>query len=202
MINEASIGIRRFHTADVPSLLLAARESMADLQQWMTWCRPDYSLADSSKFVLGCDGEWEAGRRYSFVICDRRNCALLGSIGLSGVNWEHRFANVGYWVRSSCTGRGVASAALRLAARFAFDELQLQRLELIIAVGNHASMRVAEKAGAYREGVLRQRVVLEGKPASALLYSLVAGDLAPCPDLSESGRRNACSRAEVACALS
>jgi ribosomal-protein-serine acetyltransferase len=201
MMNELFIGIRRFHPADIPSLFLAARESMAELQQWMTWCGADYSLAESLKFVLACDEEWKAGRQYSFVICDRRNGALLGSVGLSGVNPVHRFANVGYWVRGSCTGRGVASAGLRLAARFAFEELHLNRLELIIAEGNHASMRVAEKVGAHYEGVLRHRLQLNGRPASAAIYSLVARDLHPSRSQVEDMPLQTPEPADLACAL-
>jgi RimJ/RimL family protein N-acetyltransferase len=77
-------------------------------------------------------------------------------------------------VRSSNTGRGVASAAVRLAARFAFDGLRLKRLELVIAEGNHSSIRVAEKVRAHREGNLKSRLWLLGKPSDAVMYSLVA----------------------------
>jgi RimJ/RimL family protein N-acetyltransferase len=63
-------------------------------------------------------------------------------------------ANVGYWVRTSRTGQGIATAAVRLVARFGFEDLGLRRLELLIAVHNVASRRVAEKVGATLEGVL------------------------------------------------
>lgn len=85
--------------------------------------------------------------------------------------------NLGYWVRTSRTRSGVASAATRLIARFGFLSLGLQRLEIVVAVGNQASERVAEKAGATREGVLRKRLLIHGQPHDAVLYSLVAEDL-------------------------
>lgn len=198
MINGASVGIRRFQPDDIPNLFLATRESMAELQQWMAWCRAGYSLDDSLDFVSACDEEWRADRKYSFAIYDRRNGALVGSVGLSEVNRVHLFANVGYWVRSSCTGQGVASAGLLLAARFAFEELHLNRLELIIALGNHASMRVAEKVGAHQEGVLRNRLVLNGRPVSAVMYSLVARDLHPSLSWVERQHPTTCVRADFA----
>ncbi len=202
MMTGSSIGIRRFHAVDVPSLFLAARESMTELQQWMAWCRADYSLDDCLDFVSACDEEWEAGRKYSFAIYDRKDGALVGSVGLSGVNHVHRFANVGYWVRSSRTGQGAASAGLRLAARFAFEELHLNRLELIIALGNYASIRVAEKVGAHREGILRDRLLLKGGPESAVIYSLVARDLQPGISRGEDTLPNTCARPDLASALS
>jgi RimJ/RimL family protein N-acetyltransferase len=63
-----------------------------------------------------------------------------------------------------------------MAARFAFEELCLNRLELIIPVGNDPSIRVAEKVGAEREGVLKGRVMLGGRPHDAVSYSIRAAD--------------------------
>jgi RimJ/RimL family protein N-acetyltransferase len=63
-------------------------------------------------------------------------------------------ADIGYWVRTSQTGLGLATAAVRLVARFGFEDLGLRRLEMLIATDNLASRRVAEKVGATFEGVL------------------------------------------------
>jgi RimJ/RimL family protein N-acetyltransferase len=96
---------------------------------------------------------------------------------LSHVDHKHRMANLGYWVRASRTGRGIAAAAVASAARFAFQRLDLNRLELVVPEANAASIRVAERVGAKREGLLRKRLVLEGEPRDALLYSLIEEDL-------------------------
>ena len=63
-----------------------------------------------------------------------------------------------------------------LIARFALEELELNRLEIFVPIGNKASQRVAEKAGARWEGVLRKRLILAGSSHDAALYSLVAED--------------------------
>jgi RimJ/RimL family protein N-acetyltransferase len=70
-------------------------------------------------------------------------------------------------------GRGVAPAAVRLVAEHAFRETDLVRLEIVCAVGNVRSQRVAEKAGAVREGVLRNRLLLPSGPSDAVMFSLV-----------------------------
>ena len=75
-------------------------------------------------------------------------------------------------------GRGIATQAARLVARFGFEQLGLQRIEIVAAVGNIASQRVAEKAGATREAVLRKRLLINGESQDAVLFSLVAEDLA------------------------
>ncbi len=170
-------GIRRFRQEDVPQLFEAARESIQDLCRWMVWCHPGYSLEDCSRFVSHCDSQWERGESYSFAIFDARDGTFLGSAGLNQVNQVHRVANLGYWVRSSQAGRGIATCAVRMAARFGLQELGLNRLDLVVPVGNWPSRRVAEKVGAKQEGVLRNRLVLQGKAWDAILYSMVAEDL-------------------------
>lgn len=86
-------------------------------------------------------------------------------------------ANLGYWVRTSAAGRGVATGATRAVARFGFEQIGLKRIEIVAAVNNLSSQRVAEKAGAVREGVLRKRLLIRGESHDAVLFSLVAEDL-------------------------
>jgi len=143
----------------------------------MVWCHPGYSLQDSHSFILNCDRDWERGESYSFAIIDSKDQTFLGSVGLSRFNSAHRFANLGYWVRSSRAGQGIASAAVRLAAAFAFRDLNLQRLELVVPIGNQPSQRVADKVGAHCEGVMRKRLIIGGKHHDAVLYALLPEDL-------------------------
>ena len=105
---------------------------------------------------------------------------LLGTLikitGLSGVDREHRAANLGFWIRSSGTNRGVATIATRLVAAYGFAALDLNRIELVIAVQNAASRRVAVKAGALEEGTLRQRLVIDGRPTDCVSYSILRSE--------------------------
>jgi RimJ/RimL family protein N-acetyltransferase len=89
------------------------------------------------------------------------------------VNKANRFANLGYWVRAAAMGRGVAPTAARLVAEEVFRRTDLVRLEIVCAVGNVRSQRVAEKIGALREAVLRRRLAIPGGVSDAVMYSLV-----------------------------
>jgi RimJ/RimL family protein N-acetyltransferase len=87
-------------------------------------------------------------------------------------------ANIGYWVRTGATKRGVAAGAVRLAAQFGFEDLGLSRIEIAAIPENIPSRRVAEKAGAKLEGIARNRIVMHGQAYPAALYSLLPEDLA------------------------
>ena len=85
-------------------------------------------------------------------------------------------ANLGYWVRSSLAGRGIAAAAVRKLAPWAFEHTAVNRLEIVAAVANVRSQRVAEKVGAHRDAVLRKRALLRGAPTDAVLFSILRPD--------------------------
>ena len=71
------------------------------------------------------------------------------------LDWEHRRAEVGYWLALDARGRGHATRAVNLICGWGFEILDLERIELLAATGNPASQRVADRAGFTREAVLR-----------------------------------------------
>src|ERR1043165_5447913 len=176
ILSDGVIGLRQFRLEDVPSLFTAVHESMPQLSAWMVWAHPDYTLEDTRAFILKCGPGWEKGEQYSFAIVDVHDGKFLGSVGLSALNRAHGFANLGYWVRAGKTRHGVATSSTRMAARFSFEELGLNRVELHVPTANIASQRVAEKAGAKREGTLRKRLRLNGVAHDAFVYSFVPED--------------------------
>jgi RimJ/RimL family protein N-acetyltransferase len=135
-------------------------------------------MDESSAFILAREEAWKNDREYGFGVFDVESGKYLGGVGLSFINRVHNCANLGYWVRTSAAGRGVASKAARLAARFGLEEIGLQRIEILAATGNLASQRAAEKAGARLESaLLRKRLRINNQPVDARLYSLISEDL-------------------------
>jgi ribosomal-protein-serine acetyltransferase len=164
--------IRPYDVADAEALWLAARESVAEVHPWLPWCHPEYSMAEAVEWVTSQARLAAEGREFAFAIVGEDG-RFLGGCGVNQINSIHRFGNLGYWVRTSATGHGVASEAVRQAAEFAFRSTNLVRLEIVCAVENRRSQRVAERAGAVREGVLRNRLQLHGKAVDVVMYSLI-----------------------------
>jgi len=175
---DKSILLRPYRQNDTDHLYEAVRESIAEVSLWMAWCHPDYSLEESRDWVESRADAWENGTEYDFIITDSRDGLFLGGCGLNKIDLDHRRANLGYWVRSSRIRQGVATTATRLLARFGFEQLELNRIEIVASVGNQASRRVAEKAGATREGILRNRFIVRDNVYDAVMFSLIPGDLA------------------------
>jgi RimJ/RimL family protein N-acetyltransferase len=174
---DGSILIRPLQTDDIVPSYEAVRESIAEISQWMDWCSSDYSMEDAATWVNSCVAAWSNGTEYEFAIIDAKNGRFVGACGLNNFDTQNNWANLGYWVRSSETRRGVATSATLLVARFGLEELKLNRVEIFVAAGNVASLRVAEKAGATREGLLRSSLVIHSKVHDAVMFSLIQSDL-------------------------
>ncbi len=114
---------------------------------------------------------------YDFLIADRSDGRPLGICGLNNFDRENRLANLGYWIRTSSARQGVATAGIPLVARFGFEELKLNRIEIIVATGNIPSQGAATKIGATREGRLRNRLIVRENVYDAIMFSLIPEDL-------------------------
>lgn len=173
---HVEVRIRPFRQADAPQILQAVHESAAGVPPWMPALDPSITLGQIESYIE--TQQWLRADKiaYNMAIVDAHDGSFLGGCGLTQVNWRHRFANLYYWVRSSRTGHGIATAATCQLARFGLETLELQRIEIVVATTNHASIRVAQKAGATREGLLRNRLNLHGQIHDAFMYSLIAGD--------------------------
>lgn len=163
--------------ADAAELHAAVRESLDSVGRWLPWCHADYGLEQATAWSAHCRAAWQAGEQFAFAVCDAASGELLGGCGLNQLNTAHRNANLGYWVRASRQGQGVAAAAARLVARFGFIELGLIRIEIVTLPGNHASRRVAAKLGAAFEGIARQRLWAWDRAHDAAVHALIPADL-------------------------
>ena len=158
--------------ADAADIAEAVRESLLELDPWMPWATADYSCDDASAWITASTEALQLGAAFEFVI-RAADGAVLGICGLNHIDQDNRRANLGYWVRTAQTGRGVAAAAVRLLVAWAFGHTDLERLEIVPSVRNLRSQRVAETVGAQREGVLRSRLLLHGTFHDAVMYSIV-----------------------------
>lgn len=188
---DGSLVLRPFLQSDAPLLYAAVRESLADLKPWMSWATEQYSRQDAWNWAEAAIQHWDTGAYYGFVITDADSGVFLGSCSLSHTNTTYRLCNLGYWIRTSRRGQGLAVRAARLAARFAFEHLGLVRVEVVVGVGNTASLRVAQKAGAHYEGCLLNRMLVRNSVCDAIMFSFLPQDFGlPAPLDIEDNREN------------
>jgi RimJ/RimL family protein N-acetyltransferase len=146
----------------------------AEVRRWMPWSQ-DFT-ADKALDWCTRHAFRDMSRETNFAIVPRRTNVFAGAIGISRADWESGVAETGYWIGPADRGHGYVTEAVRAVAAYAF-KLGLHRLELLAATGNHASQRVAERAGFTREGVLRKARPVPGGRADMVLFSLLEEEL-------------------------
>jgi ribosomal-protein-serine acetyltransferase len=172
-LHTARFLLRPYTIEDAPAFAAAVNESAASVGQWMDWAHAGYTEEEALSWFAYCDAARAAGSAHEFGIFLPDGTSLVGGAGLNHVNTLHGFCNLGYWVRASRQRQGVALAAVQALAPYAFDELKLTRVEIVVADGNLPSMAVAKKAGAMWECLARKRLRVKGKPVDAHMFSLV-----------------------------
>ena len=156
---------------------LAGVEEMLDDRDTVRFTRiPEPVPPDFARTWLAAyEGARADGSREAFAIVDDGG-AFLGIAVVPRIDQESKTAELGYVVTPAARGRGVAAEALRQLSAWAFSELGMLRLELMISVDNGASKRVAERCGYVREGVLRSLYVKQGVREDTEIWSRLAAD--------------------------
>lgn len=172
MIAAGQFVLRPYLLSDAAAMSAGVRESVNTVGRWMTWAKPDFSEYDAACWFAQCDLARASGTAHEFAIVDAEGI-FVGGCGLNQFSAENRMCNLGYWVRESRQRSGAATAAVLALRELAFKRLGLVRIEILVAEGNAASLRVAEKAGAEHESVARNRLQIHGRAHSAHVFAFV-----------------------------
>ena len=166
--------LRPFRRRDLDAVVAAIEASMDDLELWLPWANRLYGRSETNRFLRESISAWSDGRAFDFAIRAREDPDFhLGNISVWPTSRRERAGEIGYWIRSSMTGKGIATEASARVAQVGFEELELHRITLRIAVGNRSSERVAEKLGFTREGLLRKEVLVRGRWMDHTLWALL-----------------------------
>src|SRR5262245_14193796 len=170
MSSPLGVEIRPYTQEDAQDVWEAARESWSELRPWMPWCHEQYSIEESRAWLEVQVPAFRDGSAFEFAIV-ATDGRYLGGCGLNQIDTINKRANLGYWVRSSVTRRGVATTAVGLRGEWGLRYTDRGRLVVVIAVDNLAGLRVAQEAGAEFEGTLRKRLWLYGIAHDASMFS-------------------------------
>jgi RimJ/RimL family protein N-acetyltransferase len=121
-----------------------------------------------------CERARRKGSMLDLVIADAVDDTYLGEVLLFA--HEHNCGEIAYVIAPYARGLGVATEAVRLLTEWAFASVGLERIQLKIDPNNAASIRVAEKGGYQREGLLRSVMNIRGNRIDALIYSRLPSD--------------------------
>jgi ribosomal-protein-alanine N-acetyltransferase len=137
---------------------------------------PDQTVAESAARVTDMIEGLRAGTSIRWIVALRDGGEAVGSGGFWRWNEPHRWAEIGYDLLPHHWGRGIMTEAVRAILRFGFTSMGLHRVEANAEPDNAASVRVLEKVGFVREGLLRENWFHEGRYTHSAIYGILARD--------------------------
>jgi RimJ/RimL family protein N-acetyltransferase len=166
------IALRGWRNTDGPDIARMFQDP--DALEWTRAPAP-YREGDALQWLASLPAQMRRGDALPLAVTDAADGSLLGSIDLR-MRGESR-AEFGYVVAAWARGRGIGRRALRLYARWAFEELKVARLELLVQPGNDASLALGRRVGFTDEGTLRSYSLVRGERKDMVMMSLLPGEL-------------------------
>jgi RimJ/RimL family protein N-acetyltransferase len=171
---QGPTALRPWREADLVPLVRACQDP--EISRWTRVPFP-YGETDGRMYLMHRFDAMRAGTSAPFAIVSRTDDrALLGSISLVRMAWEHARGEVGYWLARDARGQGHVTRAVAMICEWGFRALALQRIDLLAATDNAASQRVAERCGFTREAVLRSYMRGHDGRQDMVAFGLLAGD--------------------------
>jgi ribosomal-protein-serine acetyltransferase len=144
------------------------------LSMWVPWLSNVDSLEHTRSFIkrklqrLADNNGFAAGIWY--------RGSLAGEIGLDYIDWPNRLTEIGYWLDADVEGKGLVTKACRIFIAYAFDDLDLNRVQIRCAAGNLRSRAIPEKLGFTQEGVLRRMERLHDRYVDLVIYGMLENE--------------------------
>jgi RimJ/RimL family protein N-acetyltransferase len=178
-IRTPRLAVRCWEPADAPLLQQAIDASLDDLRAWMPWAWAEPTPLEEKVARLGSFRDaFHQGRDFVYGIFSPDEREVVGGCGLH-TRLGADALEIGYWIRSSHVGRGLATEAAAALTAVAFRVAGVDRVEIHVDPANTASLPIPEKLGFAREALLRRRlppVNGDGPLRDVVIFTLFADE--------------------------
>lgn len=171
---DEEIELRPYVETDAEELFAAVRENYEHLRPFLHWVTSDYSLENAKQFIEQSQKAAAEKLREGYGIFYQNK--LIGSVGFINFSWDSRRTEIGYWIAKKSEGKGIITRACKALINYAFNELDMNRIEIRCATENVRSRAVPERLGFQLEGVLRQTIWRRTRFYDIAIYGLLKED--------------------------
>jgi ribosomal-protein-serine acetyltransferase len=159
--------------SDVPFLYQAVKESVKQLGPWMPWATEDYTMEACEENLRGAIAKYITKEDFRICFLEKNSGRLIGNTGFHRIDWNVPRFEIGYWCRTSETGKGYVTEVVRTLSKVAFETLNAARVEICCDNLNVKSAAVAERCGYTLEGIMKNdERNQKGELRSTRIYAL------------------------------
>ena len=154
----------------------AIKESIVELQPWMPWAQQIPTVEQSEENVRLARIKFLERADMRLHVFHKETGEFVGASGLHRIDWMVKKFEIGYWIRTSQSGKGLMTEAVEGIQDFAINQLSANRLEIRCDANNIRSMRIAERLGFRLEGILRSDTLdVTGNLRDTMVFAKVRG---------------------------
>src|SRR4051794_30201935 len=172
-LTGARLELRSLEDTDVPALFSIFSDP--EVTRFWSWV-PYVVEFEAARLLEEIRGHFRARRLFQWGIARRSDGLVIGTTTLFDWSAPHRRAAIGYALGRAHWGQGLAAEAVTTLVRFAFDTLDLHRLEAGADPRNQRSLRLLEGLGFEREGLLRERYHVGTENQDDVIYGLLRSE--------------------------
>ena len=165
--------LRKISVSDAEDMF--AYSQREDVTRYLLW-DPHPDVIYTEHYIRYLQGRYEVGDFYDFALVLRTTGKMIGTVGFTSFDLPNSGAEIGYVISPEYQGCGYATEAVKRILAYGFEECGLVRISAICMKGNLASLRVMEKCGMKREGVLRSAVYAKGEMKDVHLSAIIDRD--------------------------
>lgn len=177
IVRGTNVYLRPPHRRDFREWAALRHASRDFLQPWEpVWADDELSLAAFRGRIRRAKADAQDGTAHVFLIFRQSDHALMGGIAIGNIRHGVSLSGqIGYWMGAAYAGKGFMQDAVLAVVDHGFDRLGLHRLEAACIPGNARSVRVLEKTGFAREGLLKSYLKINGQWQDHLLFARISG---------------------------
>lgn len=172
-LHTARLVLRWMTQSDAPALFAL----FSDPAVTRYWSTPAWTDIDQARaFIDTTLAEYDAGSGLRFAILLAETGEMIGSIKLYDFYDSNRRCDIGYALLQAQWGKGLVGEAMGAVIDYAFNTLNMNRIEADIDPRNEASAKVLERMAFIREGYMRERWIVNGEVCDTAFYGLLRRD--------------------------
>jgi ribosomal-protein-serine acetyltransferase len=158
-----------------PDIFALTQKHRAYLRAWLPWVDATKSVEDTEKFISITRDQFASNNGFQTSLW--HNGEIVGLIGYHWISWPNRLTSIGYWLASDHQGKGLMTKACDTLVTHAFENYNLNRVEIRCAVENLKSRAIPERLGFRLEGQIRDAErMTDGKYVDHAVYGMLARD--------------------------
>jgi ribosomal-protein-serine acetyltransferase len=172
---DKEISLKQLQKEDAQDIFNTINNQREYLGEWLPFVEFTKEVNDTQNFVDSIINAPE--ERFEYIFTIRKNDAFIGIIGFKDTDRTNRKTEIGYWISKDFQKQGIVTKAVQRLCELAFDDLNINRIQIKCAVKNHPSINIPKRLGFLLEGIERDGELLTGNVYTDLfIYSKLKND--------------------------